>query len=75
MREFFLGKTVTTRARDPSLPEISPTIDTKSPTTTDFLPNSLAFIAVIIFLPSGALIKHLTRPRSTSIMVAVCADE
>ncbi|CAB4865821.1 unannotated protein [freshwater metagenome] len=45
--EFFLGSTVTTLAKDPTFPEVSPTIETKSPTTTDFLPSSRAFMAVI----------------------------
>ncbi|CAB4822748.1 unannotated protein [freshwater metagenome] len=71
VNEFFLGSTVTTLANEPSSPDVSPTIETRSPTTTDFFPNSLAFMAVITFLPSGPSTKHLTRPRSTSIMVAV----
>ena len=71
VRVFFLVNTVTTLASEPSEPDTSPTIETKSPTTTDFLPNSRAFIAVIILLPSAVSIRHLTRPRSTSIMVAV----
>ncbi|CAB4552770.1 unannotated protein [freshwater metagenome] len=81
VNEFLRSRTVTTRARVPSVPLKSPTTETRSPTTTDFLPNSRAFMA---FTTNGSplwlkdcdpVIKHLTRPRSTSIIRPVCAAE
>ncbi len=38
--------TLTIRASDPALPEVSPASSTRSPTTTEPLPSSRAFIAV-----------------------------
>ena len=68
LSEFFLSLTFTIRARVPSSPEISPTISTESPTTTDFGPSSRAFIPTTTRLPvSASSTKQPERPRSTEI--------
>ncbi|CAB4702773.1 unannotated protein [freshwater metagenome] len=54
----------------PAVPEESPTIETLSPTTTDFGPSSRALIAVTI-TPSSVM--HVVRPRSTVVTRALIA--
>ena len=63
--------TATMRASDPSDPVTSPTIETMSPVTTDFGPNSRARIAVMT-VPSSVI--HVCRPRSTVVTSADIAS-
>ncbi|CAB4367097.1 unannotated protein [freshwater metagenome] len=68
LSELVRSLTVTIRASEPSTPVTSPTISTKSPTTTDFGPSSRAFIAVTT-VPSS--VTHVVLPRSTVVTKAV----
>ena len=72
LSEFVRSLTVTMRARVPSFPVTSPTISTRSPTTTDLGPSSRAFIAVIT-MPSS--VTQVVRPRSTVVTNAVMESE
>ena len=57
------GSTRTIRASEPSAPEVSPASATRSPTTTEPLPSSRAFMATI----SPPSVMHPYRPRSTLV--------
>ena len=70
LNEFRRSVTATMRARLPCVPVTSPTIETQSPTTTDFGPSSRARIAVII-TPSSVI--QVWRPRSTVVTKAEIA--
>ena len=72
LRELERSLTLTMRASEPSEPETSPTSSTKSPTTTDFGPNSRAFIAVTT---TPASVTQVVRPRSTVVTNAVMESE
>ena len=58
------GSTRTIRASVPSAPDTSPASATRSPTTTEPLPSSRAFMATTS-LPSAVM--HPYRPRSTLV--------
>ena len=57
------GSTRTIRASVPSAPDVSPASATRSPTTTEPLPSSRAFMATT----SPPSVMHPYRPRSTLV--------
>ena len=75
-------RTRTIRASDPALPEVSPASATRSPTTTEPLPSSRAFIAVSSrpapevgdSSSADSSMTHPYRPRSTLTTNASGAD-
>jgi hypothetical protein len=72
LSEFFRSFTLTMRAKEPIVPLVSPTMPTRSPTTTDFGPSSRAFMAVTM-TPSSVM--HVVLPRSTVVTNASMASE